>query len=437
MKKRTIVIPVVILIVVGVVGWRLLASQTDAVPTVPVATVATTHLTKEVIATGSISSAIQTSVTAQASGRIEYLAVDEGDLVQSGTVIATLEDDAIRLRERSAAYGIESAQRSVREQLMTLRSQYDDTQDTLRRARRAFQRAEELHAIGSASDETLRTAREDLQAAERAFSTIRERLNHREGRPLDDPRDEPFRTDEEIIADSIEVKQARASLDGIREELEGYTIRSRIRGTITSLSVDEGQPVSAGTQIAMVHDRETLEVVSPIDEVDLGYVEVGQPVRIESDSFIGRSLEGTVDRIAPIIQHTGDARVCDVTIGFEDPERIARVGASCTIYVTVRDMPEAPSIPIQAYFLDSGKKFVYVPVPAAADTGADPADQDAAPVYVLEKREVTIGIIGLDTVEVVSGLELGETVVAADVREFHEGQRVAVAPTETGDDPTQ
>lgn len=442
MKKRTIIIPAILVIAAAVVGWRIVAARSDTLPTVPVATVSPEHLTREVIATGEILSAETETVTTVSSGRIERLSVAVGDVVRPGTIIATLEDDSIRLREQTATYGIESARRAVREQLMTLRSQYDDALDAARRSQESLARTDELHEIGSASDETLRAAREELGTRERSLAGVRERLNYREGRPLDDARTEPFLSDDEIIDGSIEVRQAEGTLDGIREELGGYTIRSRIGGTVTDVLADEGHLVGGGTPIATIHDQRALEVVSPIDEVDLGYVELGQPVRIDSDSFIGQTLVGSVREIAPIIRRVGDTRVCEVTIGFADPEHIARVGASCTVYVTVRDKPDAPAIPIQSYFLENGAKFVYVPVPATGadapeEQAPDERDSGAEATYTLEKREVVTGIIGLDRVEVISGVEVGDRVVAAGVQNCHEGQRVLLATTEPVDDQAE
>jgi multidrug efflux pump subunit AcrA (membrane-fusion protein) len=185
--------------------------------------------------------------------------------------------------------------------------------------------------------------------------------------------------------------------------------------------------IAGGSVIAQVHDRSALEVVSAVDEVDLGNLEIDQPVRIESDSFIGRELEGRVASIAPIIRRAGDARVCDVTIGFTDSDALARVGASCTIYVTVRDLPDAPAIPIESYFVHGGKKYVYL-VTEEPEPDESDAEETEVPTYLLEQREVETGIIGLERVEVVSGLELGDRIVARNVQGLVDGQAVTLMP---------
>ena len=446
MKKRVIVIPLLLIIVAVVAVGAYMFTRKDPRPMVVLDSVTTAHLTKEVIATGEIASTNSTVAAAAVGGRIASVLVAEGDAVYRGSVIARLEDESLRLREQSALYSLEAAQRGVRQELMSLRTAFADATAVLNRATRTYERTEELSEIGSASMDSLRAAEEDLTSARRSYDNARERLNYREDRALDDPRETPARSDDDVIAGSIEVKQAQANLEGITRELADHQVTARARGTVTELYVVEGDFVGAGLPVARLDDWNALEVTSAVDEVDLGYVELGQPVRIDSDSFINTTLDGSVADMAQVIRREGDKRICDITVGFGDPGGLARIGASCTIYITVRDLPEALSIPIESYFIEDGKKYVYVPVPRAA-TDAD-LESEQKPrlfggaatantvAYVLEKREVRIGIIGLGRAEVTGGLELGESVVASGVRELSDGLEVLV-PAEPQPDESQ
>jgi HlyD family secretion protein len=445
-KKRVIVIPLLVIIVAVVAIGGYLFSRKDPRPIVVLDSVSTAHLTKEVIATGEIASAHSTTAAAAVAGRIASLSVAEGDAVFRGSPIARLEDESLSLREQSAHYTLEAAERGVRQELMALRTAFDDATAVLDRTTRTYERTEELSEIGSASMDDLRTAEENLTAARRSYDNARERLNYREDRALDDPRESPSQPDDEIIAGSIEVKQAQAGLEGFTRELADHVVTARARGTVTELYVDEGDFVGAGSPVARVDDWNALEVTSAVDEVDLGYVELGQEVRIDSDSFISTTLDGTVADIAQVIRREGDKRICDITVGFQDPDGLARIGASCTIYITVRDLLEAASIPIESYFIEDGKRYVYVPVPKAVTP--DEAESQQKPrflggsatanmvAYVLEKREVRIGIIGLGRAEVTGGLELGESIVASGVRELSDGLEVLV-PAEPQPDESQ
>jgi len=431
MKKRVIVIPVIVLLLAGAAFliWRSVGGSSS--PTVVLDQVIPADLTKEVIATGDIASEESATVVTGTSGRISRVLVEEGDSVRVGSVLAVLEDTSIRRREQSALLTLEATGQQIRRELLSLRSAYADAEVALQQAQASYDRTSELQSIGSATREALRQAQEAVTAAQRALDRAREQLNFREGRSIDDPRTTPAQTDDEIIAGSIEIRQAEANLESIRSELDDTRITARRAGTVTEVYVEPGDLVGSGTEVARLDRMTDLVVQSAVDEVDLGDLELGQPVRVESDSFIGTTLEGTVSRIGQIIHRQGEQRVCSIEVSFNDPDHVARVGASCAIYITVREAPDAPSIPIESFFLDNGGKYVYVAVPQSEGEA-----EEGMSLYTLEKREVQIGIIGLGRAEVLSGLEMGETIVAAGVRELTVGQVVQAAEPASPDPNT-
>jgi HlyD family secretion protein len=422
MKKRYIVIPIIVVILAGAafLVWRSTHGSQNA--SVVLDEVAPADLTKEVIATGEIASEESTIIPAGANGRIASVLVDEGEQVSSGTVLVALEDDAVRLRERSALLALESAQRQVLRELVSLRASYADAEAAVEQAEADYGRTRELQENGSATREALRLAEEAVTSARRALDRAREQLNFREGRALDDPRDTSAPPDDAIVAESIEVRQAESNLEAVHSDLAETRITARRAGTITEVYVEVGDLVGSSTQIARLDQLSDLIVVSAIDEIDLGYLEIGQKARIESDSFIGTSLEGEITKIGQIIRRQGDMRVCDVEVSFTDTDGVARVGASCAIYITVREIKDAPSVPIESFFIEDGTKYIFV---AEAQPELQ-ADGQMSP-YVLERREVVIGILGLGRAEVTGGVGLGELVVASGVRELIDGQTVLAA----------
>jgi len=179
--------------------------------------------------------------------------------------------------------------------------------------------------------------------------------------------------------------------------------------------VEEGDVVSPGSLIVSVHNSEALKVAANIDEVDLSYLSVGQEVKIESDSFIGTELEGKVSYIAPVIQKIGDSRVCSIEVDILDnPDKVARIGASCSIFITVENRTDRPSIPVESYFIEDDGKFVFL-------LEQDQYDDDR---FLVKKQEIETGILGIETVEVTSGISEGDFVLNSDRTGIIEGDEV-------------
>ncbi len=196
-----------------------------------------------------------------------------------------------------------------------------------------------------------------------------------------------------------------------------YTVLSPQDGVVTFIGAEEGGLASAGEFLFEVQNPERLEITADIDEVDLSYIQNGQRVKIISDSFIGKELQGNVESIEPVIRQKGDNRVCTIHISIsEDKDRLARIGASCSIFITVETKDDVPSIPVESFFTEDGKKMVFL----LKGTGIPD-------VYTLEKRKIETGILGIENVEVVDGLTAGDKILSSGFELYEEGEEVKAA----------
>lgn len=356
---------------------------------------------REVTSNGEIRSVKESRVVSRSNGTVQSVFVKVGDAVRVGDVLVAVNSREMESQVRNAAASLESIKMSVRREIMSLRNSYAQALVTLDQAARDYERTVELHKIGSASDEELRIKKENLSNVERNLVITREQLNLREGKLLSDDRTGPLADDYAVVAASAEVRQAETQLKVLRENLDGYRIKALTSGVVTAVSVQEGGFVSTGMTVAAVYDANNLEIITSIDEVDLSWVHVGQRARITSDSFIGSELTGEVVRIAPVIQRIGDSRVCEIAIKIlADEKKIARIGASCSVFIEVEKRTQAPAIPVESYFIKDGKSFVALL--------SENEDTDTLTVSI---TEIETGILGVKNVEVKSGLSEGQKIV--------------------------
>jgi HlyD family secretion protein len=174
---------------------------------------------------------------------------------------------------------------------------------------------------------------------------------------------------------------------------------------VASVTAEEGDmipsPTMAPTQIMRLIDPTSMELVVEVDEIDIPDMEVGQEVIITLDALPDREFDGVVATIYPLPLEVGGVVVFNVKIELDVPEGSGiRVGMSAETDIVLAKRTDALLVPDRAISKDSeGNTIVNVVV------GKE-----------LEERPVVVGISdGFDT-EIISGLKVGETVLATGRR---------------------
>lgn len=420
MKKKTIISGLVVLLILVFIAGAVISKKKVHHMEVEASEVKTADLVREVSSNGEIRSKEHLTIISEVSGTVKSIPAEEGGKIKRGGLIALIDTRKILVQKQAALSALASARKSVKEELLNLRAAYNQAEINYEQALRALKSTEELYKIQSASDEQLSAAKDKFKLAKETYLSSLQRLNLREGRNINDSRDTKAKDDTMIIENSVEVKHAKANLDEIDNDLKNCSIRSPINGIVTRIPLEKGSVVGPGSVIAEVQDKKQLEVVVNIDEVDIGYVKIGQKVRVESDTFIDSTLNGKVTYIAPVIVQKGDSRTCQVKIDIEDPENLAKIGASCSIYITVEKKDNVPAIGIDEYLLDKDKKYAFKLIKTGKESN----------LYKVVKTEIKTGIIGIEKIEVVSGLKKRDKIATGNLKSLSDGQIVTVKPVE-------
>jgi membrane fusion protein (multidrug efflux system) len=94
-----------------------------------------------------------------------------------------------------------------------------------------------------------------------------------------------------------DLAQARARLEQQKLRLRDLQVRSPARGVVNKTLIQQGEYVSAGQPILMMHDPDDLWVQANIKETDIGELRVGQPVAIQVDAHPDQRFSGRVQVI--------------------------------------------------------------------------------------------------------------------------------------------
>ena len=217
--------------------------------------------------------------------------------------------------------------------------------------------------------------------------------------------------DTQIENARIALENAQLSLQNAQDQLEDYTITSTIDGEVIEKNLDVGDNISGMTAsgstaayAAVIYDRSRLTFDMDIDEKDIGQIQVGQRVEITADALDDQSFTGVVDKININGTTSSGNTVYPVTVLVDDAPETLYPGMNVSASIIVEEAGQVLALPVEA--VERGDT-VLVALPGCLDEHGAIADLSA-----VEQRQVVLGRNDEDYVEIVSGLEEGDVVLA-------------------------
>ena len=181
------------------------------------------------------------------------------------------------------------------------------------------------------------------------------------------------------------------------KEIDSTTdIQAPIAGVITERAVNVGLNVDTATKVFTVVDLSSVWVVGALYERDLSRVRVGSAASVTTAADPGLARLGRVSYIDP--QVTADTRTARVRVEVPNPRQELRLGMYADIEVTATTDRQALLVPRIAVQNVGDRQVVYI------------ANADKPGAFT--EREVHLGDVSGEQVEVVSGLQPGDRVAA-------------------------
>ena len=302
-RRVRIIVGAVLLIVVGLVIWRVFF----ATPALPASIVA-------------VSGRIEgddSAVASKTTGRILEVRVREGDSVNAGDIIATLDDAQIRAREDQAQDALISAEAkgdAARQQIAVLQQQLDQSQmqvgqskfDTEGRVKQA-----EADLAAAKSDLAQQQAAYQIAAFDKDAYTrlaktgaVSERQGLQAAATADQQANAVATAQRRVDAaqDALTTAQGILSNPGIRES-QVALVKRQIAEQKAELASASAQTQQTHAQLTEAEDnRNDLTKVylrGFVPEGDIGKVKVGQPARVYLDSNPRKPVDAYISRIDP------------------------------------------------------------------------------------------------------------------------------------------
>jgi len=312
---------------------------------------------------GTVEACQRTKLSTIAGGRIEVLAVKEGDKVRKGQLLMRLWNEDQQAEQAFARAQLDTSRRRVAE-ACTLADL----------AQREFERQEQLFQQGFISEGGLDNLRAQADARVAACATAKS-----------------------------DVAQAQARINVVGTASQRTVLVAPFDGTVAKIVGEVGEystpsPPGVPTPPAIdLIDDSCLYVKAPMDEVDAPKIQAGQIVRISLDALPKKSFPGKVRRVAPYVSAVEkQARTVDIEATFDNPEAPGKllVGYSADIEVILAVRDDVVRVPTSA-LLEGSRVLV---------AGAEGK---------LEERTIKTGLANWEFTEVTQGLKAGDLVVTS------------------------
>jgi len=407
---------------------------------------------ERVSASGKVFPVTEVNISSDVSGEIVELYVEEGDSVVPGQLLAKVDPEAIRSQvERSEAL-LNSAKAQLADalaQIDNFRAQREQIQAQLRNAREIHRRNEQLHKQGVISDADLEASLASVETLEANLKAAEANISAAEKR---------------AEAARYSVKSSEATLKETKTSLRKTSIFAPMGGIVSRLNVEVGERVvgnqmMSGTEILRIADLNVMEVQVEVSENDIPNVHIGDPVEIEIDAYLKRKFLGRVSQIANSASNmttaTGAvALTTDQVTNFVvtiDIDRNSykdlitptnpypfRPGMSASVEILTNTVEDALAVPIQA--VATREREEKDKAKAQTVSLSETLDDDLMEVVFVVQADtvamvpVTTGVQDDEYIQILSGLEEGQEVVAgpyaAVSRKLKAGDKVIVVSEE-------
>jgi HlyD family secretion protein len=206
----------------------------------------------------------------------------------------------------------------------------------------------------------------------------------------------------QLSVQQAKVDQARAMFQLKQQQLDALRVRAGISGVLTDLPLAVGQHVTPGTMLAKVVVKNQLKAALNIPETQARDIQTGQPAAIDTHNGI---IDGTVQRIDPGV-HNGTVTVDVALNGFVEGER--------------PDLSVDGQIDLQRL-----SNVLYVGRPAFGNEDSTISLFKLSPDGKTATRvPVKVGRASVNAIQVLSGLNEGDTVILSDMSRWDQVDRI-------------
>jgi RND family efflux transporter MFP subunit len=334
-------------------------------------------------ASGYVVAQRKAAIASKATGRLVYLAVEEGDIVKKNQILAKIES------------------KDIQAQLQEAKANYNLALATLNQSKAELSEAEESYKRIKQLYEDQLVSQMDYDKAEARYKSANAALKAAEAR----------------------IKAMEAVIQALEVSLESTYIRAPFDGTVLNKYADIGEmvaPFAAGSNakasVLTIADMDSLQVEADVSEANIEKIKLGMPCEIIVDAYPEKSYHGRVHKIIPTADRSKATVLTKIKFLNKDsfvlPEMSAKVAFLSENFSFENDNQPKKAVFASAIISRNNHKIVFL---------VDDKNNKAKEVKV-----ITGDILG-DYVEIKEGLEVGNKVILNPSQNLKDGAKINIS----------
>jgi len=321
----------------------------------------------EALGTGTLEARVEATVSSKIFGRVTELLFDQGDRVSEGDLLVRLDDEELKQQVSIAQANGEAASAAI----VRLGADKKRAAAVYEQARKSYDRMQSLVKRKAVSRDESDKATEALAVAEAGVS----------------------RAEAAITEGQKELVAAEKTLEYHRARLKDTEIHAPFDGMIVKRSREPGDVAVPGSSILTLISTDELWISAWVDETEMARLDTNQTARVLFRSQPDQSFPGTVARLGREADRETREFIVDVRV-LQLPKNWA-VGQRAEVFIEVSKVHDVVILPAKLVLKKDGKRGVFVNIAGQASW-----------------RPIMLGLRNRDFVEVLEGLQPGDSVVS-------------------------
>lgn len=334
-------------------------------------------------------------VTSKIAAKVVNVSVENGQYVNAGDTIATLDDQDIQNSIKTAQAQVQVSE----QQLNSTQQQLNSSQVTLQKlqilmddAQRNYDRQKTLFDGGAISKTDLESSEKVLNTSKADYSSGLASIESAKA---------------SIESSKASLEAQKVNLQKAQSDLANTVIKAPISGVISDKVLNVGQMASQGAALAKVNDISSVYATIQVPQGKIGGVQIGQAATITVDGS-DKTYNGTVQTIDSAADATTRVFNCKIKIDNSDKSLLPGIFAKAQLISDQKT--QVLTVPINALVGNEGDYSVFI-----NDNGT------------AKKQKVTIGETNQNSVEITDGIKDGDQVICTNTSTIQDGSEVDVA----------
>jgi multidrug efflux pump subunit AcrA (membrane-fusion protein) len=418
-KKRTFFFIFLFIVIIGLLAFRIVnrlnerqqeevqKSQIKEEIIIPVRTalVEKGEVNSFLKVTGVVEANETVRVTSEIMGQAKEVKVKDGEEVNKGDILIVLGDEQTKIQVAQAQATLDSVQASYDkiksgarpQEIKQAESAVLQAKINRDSAEENYLRMKKLFTEKAISEQQYEQAKNQYEIADVQYQSAQESYELViEGA-----------AEEDVKSVEAQVRQTKSALDMAKYQLKNTQVTAPISGKVTSIAVSSGEMVSPSVPLLSIIDVNRIFVKVGISEKDISKIKEGQTVDLKIDAFPEEKFLGEVVSKGVAVDQI--SKTLEVKIEILQPEVDIPVGVFARGDILVKTNQDALIIPSSALTRKKDGIYIYV-----IEEG------------IARQKEVVLGIIQDERVEILEGLSEEEEIVVLGNQELEDGLKVDV-----------